>query len=138
MSLSTIYVSDAIKNNNACGCVVPIPYMILILSSLGLFIGSLASYILISKFSREKKAISKDIEITLKFFSPDEQTIMRELIKNKDGLPQSIFEKETGLHRVKVHRVIEKLLSKGLIEKRTVGRTNKISLSEELKSIFQH
>jgi len=133
---TTMYVSDAIRNNNACGCVIPIPYMILILSSLGLFVGSLSSYLLISKHLKEKKQMIKNIEFTLKFLDNDERKLITELIKNKGSLNQSEFEKLTGLYRVKIHRVIEKLLLKELIQKTSNGKVNKIELYPELKEIF--
>ena len=133
---SSIYVSDAIKNNNACGCVIPIPFMILILSSLGLFSGCLSFYILISKHLKEKREITKNIEFTLKFLDGGERIIINELIKNKGGLNQSKFEKLTGLHKVKIHRIINRLESKGLIEKNNIGKVNTIKLCNELKEVF--
>ncbi len=136
VSFSALYVSDAIKNNNACGCVIPIPYMILMLSSLGLFIGSLAFYILISKHLNEKKEISKNIELTLKFLEKNEKSIVRSLIKNKEPIQQSKLESETGMHKVKIHRTLDKLIQKGIIEKLQEGKINKIKLKEELKDIF--
>ncbi|MCK4521098.1 MAG: hypothetical protein KAU20_00870 [Nanoarchaeota archaeon] len=136
ISFSAIYVSDAIKNNNACGCVLPIPYMILILASLGLFVGSLSFYILVSKHIKEKKESTKNIEFTLNFLEKDEKTIIEELIKNKGQLNQSKFEKLTNLHKVKIHRIIDKLNSKGLIRKVSAGKTNNIIVSDQLKEIF--
>ena len=136
VSFSALYVSDAIKNNNACGCVIPIPYMILILSSLGLFVGSLSFYILTSKHLKEKKQMTKNIDITLKFLQTDERKVMEALIKSNGELAQSAFDKITGLHKVKVFRTIDKLASKGLISKTAQGKTNKIILVPELKEIF--
>lgn len=136
LSFSIIYVSDAIKNNNACGCVIPIPYMILLLSSMGLFVGCFSSYFLIAKQIKENKEINKNIEITLGFLDKNERSIVKELIKNKGRLNQSEFEKVTGLNRVKVHRILQKLLSKGLVEKTSIGKSNVVQLREELKSIF--
>ncbi|MCK5281970.1 MAG: hypothetical protein KAK00_01045 [Nanoarchaeota archaeon] len=136
VSFSMIYVSDAIKNNNACGCVIPIPYMILMLSSLGLFIGSLSSYLLISKHLRDRGELDKNLEFTLNFLDNDERKIMNQLIENKGELNQSKFEKLTGLHKVKIHRILDKLKGKGLIVKETNGKANKINMKEELKNIF--
>ena len=136
VSFSVIYVSDAIKNNNACGCVIPIPYMILILSSLGLFVGSLSFYILISKHLRERKERGKNMEFTLKFLDNDERMIVAELIKKNGEMNQSGFEKVTGLHKVKVHRILDKLKGKGIVVKTSAGKTNKVKLCNELKEIF--
>ena len=133
---STLYVSDAIRNNNACGCVIPIPYMILLLSSLGLFAGCFVFYILTSKYLKEKKVLTQNIGVTLNFLENDERKIIKELVRSKGKLNQSEFEKLTGLHKVRVHRIIEKLKSKDLIKKTTVGKINKIELADELREIF--
>jgi len=136
VTFSSLYVSDAIKNNNACGCVIPIPIMIIILSSLGLFIGSLAYYFLVSRYAKEKKTINKDIKLTLNFLEPNEKILIRELIKNKKGVKQAELEKLTGFHRVKVHRLLDKLVKKGVIEKKAIGKIKIIELDPHLKEIF--
>jgi len=136
VSFSSLYVSDAIKNNNACGCVIPIPFMILILSSLGVFVGSLSYYFITSWYSSEKKAIGKDIQLTLNFLEPSEKTVVKELIKNNGEVKQAELEKLTGFHKVKVHRILKKLLKKGVIEKESVGKIKNIKLNPSLKEIF--
>lgn len=136
LSFSVIYVSDAIRNNNACGCVIPIPYMILILSSLGLFIGSLSSYILVSKNLRYKKEKNKNIKSSLRFLEEEERKIVEELIKSEGELMQANFEQKTGMHRVKVHRVINKLINKKIIEKQSNGKVKRIVLSKDIKDAF--
>jgi uncharacterized membrane protein len=136
VAFSTLYVSDAIKNNNACGCVIPIPYMILILSSLGIFVGSAAYYFTVSKYIKEGKTRNKNIEFTLNFLEPQEKAIIKELLKDKKGLKQSQLEKQTGFHKVKIHRIVNKLKTKGIIEKKANGKINIIELSPELKEIF--
>jgi len=133
---SSIYVSDAIKNNNACGCVIPIPYMILILSSLGLFTGSIAFYLIISQHIKEKKTMTKNLSFTLKFLETHERLIIKELIKHKGRISQSQLQTITRLHRVKIHRILEKLLAKGIIKKSSKGQTNVIQLAEELQEVF--
>lgn len=136
VAFSSLYVSDAIKNNNACGCVIPIPFMILILSSLGIFVGSLLSYFTASKYLKERASMDKNTEVALNFLNPDERVIVKQLIANKPGLKQSEFEKLTGMHKVKIHRILQKLKSKNIIEKEDSGKTNKIRLKEELVRLF--
>jgi len=136
VAFSTLYVSDAIKNNNACGCVIPIPYMILILSSLGIFVGSAAYYFTVSKYVKEGKTRNENINYTLNFLEPKERKLVNELIKSKSGLKQSELEKLTGFHKVKVHRILHKLEASGIIKKETKGKINKISLDPHLKAAF--
>ncbi len=136
VTFSSLYVSDAIKNNNACGCVIPIPFMILILSSLGVFVGSLSYYFIASRYAKEKKVIDKDIQLTLNFLEPSEKTIVKELIKNNSGIKQAELEQRTGFHRVKVHRILKKLLRKGIVEKESIGKIKKVRLNPHLNEIF--
>ena len=136
VAFTSLYVSDAIKNNNACGCVIPIPFMILILSSLGIFIGSFSYYFVASRYIKEKKEINENIDHTLNFLDKDERKIVEELIKKKDGLKQSDLERLTGLHRVKVHRVVKRLVAKKVIEKEKIGKLTKIKLTPILMDLF--
>ncbi|MBD3310024.1 winged helix-turn-helix transcriptional regulator, partial [Candidatus Woesearchaeota archaeon] len=136
LTFSMLYVSDAIKDNNACGCVIPIPYMLLLLSSLGLFVGSLSFYILISKHLKESRKMGRNAELTLNFLDDDERMIIRELIRNKGVMPQSELDEHTGMHRVKVHRVLNRLEDKGIITKIDLGKANRIRLAEGLVEIF--
>lgn len=136
LSFTVIYISDAIKNNNACGCVMPIPYMVLILVFLALFIGCLVFYILVAKHLREKKEIGKNIDFLLNFLDKDERKIVKALIDSKGKMNQSDIDEKTGFHRVKVHRVLLKLIRKGLVVKEGNGKTNKIALCNELMNLF--
>lgn len=131
VSFTALYVSDAIKNNNACGCVIPIPYMILLLSSLGLFVGSLSVYFLLAKFIREKKDFKRVLKLSLRFLEADEQKIVRALISSTGSLPQAKLDVATSLHRVRVHRAVEKLVSRGIVTKQRHGRTNTIVLADD-------
>ncbi len=133
----TLYISDAIKNHNACGCLIPIPYMILILSSLGIFVGSLAYYFIASGFRKEKIALNQGVEKTLSFLESDERKIVKALIGKKDGLKQSELDNATGFNNVQIHRILKKLEQKGVIVKESKdSRVKTIKLNEELRDVF--
>lgn len=134
---SSLYVSDAIQEGQACGCVIPIPYMILILASLGLFCGSLASYILLGRFSEERKVVDKGVWYTLNFLPTDEREVLRTIIDHTDTLLyQSRLERKVGMDRVKLHRTLGRLVRKGLVRKEREGKRNRIILDERLKGVF--
>ncbi|MBT3297897.1 hypothetical protein HN385_03160 [archaeon] len=136
VSFLTIYVSSAINRGDACGCFIPIPYMILILSSLGLFVGFFSFYFIVSKQIKEKKDFTKNINELLNFLEFDERMVINILIKNKGKLNQSKFEIESNFHRVKIHRIIEKLSVKGIIIKTKIGKINKIELNPSINELF--
>jgi uncharacterized membrane protein len=131
LSITTIYVSDAIQNNNACGCVIPIPYMILILASLGLFVGFFSAYLLLQR----EESTHEQVRETLRFLPTEERKVVQVL--SKGDLRQAELEKVTGLHKVKLHRTIRKLKEKDIVEKKRSGKINTISLKEDLKGLFQ-
>ncbi|MCF7799105.1 hypothetical protein K9M74_04330 [Candidatus Woesearchaeota archaeon] len=136
VAFAALYVSDAIKNDDACGCVIPIPYMILLLSSLGLFVGFLSVYFLMSRLIREKKDFKRVLKLSLQFLEVDERKIVHVLILNKGTFPQAKLDTKTNLHRVKVHRAIEKLVARGIVVKEERGRTNTILLTEDFADLI--
>ncbi|MBN2566765.1 MarR family transcriptional regulator [Candidatus Woesearchaeota archaeon] len=133
---SSLYVSDAIRNNNACGCVIPIPYMIIILSSLGLFVGSLSYYIIGAKHVRDMSRIGRDVKATLRFLPPDERVVIDALISQQGSMRQSAIAATTGLDKVRVHRVIGRLESKRIVEKTDEGACKRVSLIPDLIEVF--
>ena len=136
VSFISHYVSDVIDQGMACTCIVPIPIMILLLSSLGVFVGSLSYYLLSSKFVKERKEYSKDINITLRFLNNDERKIVETIINNKGEINQSELIKNTGINKVKVSRLLNKLIERNIITKKLVGKINKIYIHEDLKKLF--
>ena len=110
--------------------------MILLLSSLGVFIGSLSYYLLSSKFVKERKEYSEDINLTLRFLNNDERKIVETVINNKGEINQSKLIKNTDLNKVKVSRIINKLIEKEVITKKVIGKINKIYLHEDLQKLF--
>jgi len=77
---------------------------------------------------KERKKIIASVSDSL--LLPDEQEIFKLLRLEKSGLTQSKLVIESGLSKVKVHRIIKKFESKGLIEKHKYGATNKLFLKE--------
>ncbi len=57
-----------------------------------------------------------------------EEKSIYEILKKNNGIYQSDLIKETGFSKVKITRVLDKLESKGVIERRRRGMTNAIFL----------
>ncbi|MBN2421725.1 HTH domain-containing protein [Candidatus Woesearchaeota archaeon] len=136
VSLTILYVDNAIMRGNACGCIIPIPIMMVILSSLGIFVGSFTSYYLTGKHNKEKKDFKKNIESILGFLEKEPKLIIQKIIENKGKINQSDIEKKTNLSRVKIHRIIKKLKLKNIIFIEKNGKSNIVKLSDELYSLF--
>lgn len=80
--------------------------------------------------AKETKELKKDVIDSM--ILPDEKLMIKELEKNNGELTQSELVKKIGLSKVKVHRIIKRLESLGIIRKRHYGVTNKIKLEKIL------
>ncbi|MCD6590578.1 MAG: winged helix-turn-helix transcriptional regulator [Candidatus Aenigmarchaeota archaeon] len=130
VALSSFYVQIQIETGNICGCVIPIYLFIPLLASIGLFIGTMFYYLLSPKFEK----IEKDVILNL--FDSDEKIIVETLIKNHGKATQAKITKSTGLSKVKVHRVLERLENKNVISKKKERKVNIITLNKDLLRIF--
>lgn len=133
-SFLSIYVSDLINKGDVCGCFIPVPIMILLLSSLGVFVGSFVSYFLIGKIKKEERSYKEFVSKVKKFIDKvldmDERKVMSELIEKKE-VNQSYFNKLFDGNRVKAYRIIKKLEDKGLVERVKNGKVVKIKIRKE-------
>jgi len=130
VALSSFYVQIQIETGNICGCVIPIYLFIPLLASIGLFIGTMFYYLLSPKFEK----INEDVILNL--FDSDEKIIVETLIKNHGKATQAKITKLTGLSKVKVHRVLERLENKNVISKIKERKVNIITLNKDLLRIF--
>jgi len=131
VSIISLYVQTEISYGNACGCAIPIPLFIPFIASVGLFIGTMIYYFLSPKF--EKKKIDK--KFFLNFFEGEERKVF-EIILNKKEANQTEIVKESNLSKVKVSRILKKFENRGLIEKLSIGKINKVRLKKEILELL--
>lgn len=143
VTFTSVYVSDVLINQNACGCVIPIPLMLVILSSLGLFVGFITSFVFTKKINKETQDMTKEKKILriifLKQFDPEERKVIEYLIQNKGNTTQSEMSKLLN-DRVKAYRIIKKLDKRGIIKiknNNNSNKTNLISLTEEIYNLLK-
>ena len=132
VAASSLYIQIQIESGQMCGCVIPLYIFIPFLSSLGLFIGTLAYYLL--RPASEKKIHIE--QIVPLFLDKDEAAVMKEVLKEKKITQVSLM-KRTGMDKVKIFRVIERLRQRGIIEKKPYGKTNIIKLSGEIEKSIE-
>jgi hypothetical protein len=102
--------------------------LILLFSGIVLLLGGVSIWSL----TREKELVSVKEKITSLLLLPEERKIIEELKKFNGDVTQSQLVKRTGLSKVKVHRIINKLAAKGIIKKYQYGVTNKIILEKDV------
>ena len=75
-------------------------------------------------------------KILLKFLNYNENRVMKKLIDNHGSILQSEISRMPNMGKVKAHRVLNDMKTKGLVDLEQYGKTNKISLSEDVRRIF--
>lgn len=136
-SASTVfYIREKYGASDSCGCWISLPFVMILLSSAGIFVGAIIYYLLAKSFFKEKKNIKASLQKTLNFLETEEKTIVKALIENKGKITQNKLNKITGIDSVKLHRRVTALVAKGICQKEKHGMTNMIILDDDLKNIF--
>lgn len=103
----------------------------IIISFLGSVISIFAGLSLLDLLrKKERKEITKDVVDSM--ILPDEKIVIKELENNNGELTQSDLVRKTKLSKVKVHRIVKRLESLGIVSKYPYGVTNKIKLEKSL------
>ncbi len=83
---------------------------------------------------------TKDLEATTKtliqFLNKDEKKVVEKLIKEKGKCLQSEITRLEGLGKVKSHRILQKLLERGVIEIEEHGKTNIVRFSKTIQEVL--
>jgi len=96
----------------------------------------------ISKFFNKNNIISKanvkkgnDVNLILKFLNPNERKIIEKLIDSNGRVLQAEINRMDGMTKLKTHRAVKELERKGIIKRESLGKTNRIILSDDIKDI---
>ncbi|GEM_PF-4733579 len=136
-----------------CGCHRMLPnQLFLILAVLLIISVTLFSYYFLSKrmerkidsqiemlskiiSKREKK--EKENKSLLKFFRDTERIVIEALIENGGKMLQSDLSKMKNMTKLKVHRAIKSLESKGVVKTESQGKTNKVTLVKGVRELLE-
>ncbi len=77
---------------------------------------------------RPKEKIEEKIDI----LKEDEQLILR-MVAEKEGIAQREIQRETDFSKTKVSKILAELEKRGVVRKQSIGKKNKIYLTEKLK-----
>jgi len=137
ISLASLYTQRVVACGEAQTCTIPLPFLIPIIASVSLFVGSLMSYFMVGRLSEKDKSIRDCSGFIEKLFNSEEYKILKLISKNNE-VSQAKLVQETKLPRLKVFRIIEKLKEQGIIEKeKKNGKLRIIKMDEELKYLFK-
>lgn len=83
--------------------------------------------------NNEDRGYSKPMEIAIRLLAPDERRVVDSLVKAGGAMLQKDISWELGFSRVKTHRVLVKLLRRGVVTAEKYYNTNRIQLADWLK-----
>lgn len=75
---------------------------------------------------------NKSLEVALKLMEPDERRVVETLIKAGGSMLQKDISYELKISRVKTHRILVKLINRGIVIAEKKFNTNNIKLAEWL------
>ena len=85
----------------------------------------------------ETKNVEKSCKtVILKFLNYNENKVLKKLIEHNGNVLQSEISRLPNMGKVKAHRVLKDMEIKGIISIEKYGKTNRITLSEDVKKLF--
>jgi uncharacterized membrane protein len=122
----------------------PTSFMIPLFSFAGLIVGAAVYYIMSEKTEKQEKVIvktrraaKKNTKIILKFLTHQERKVVEKLMENKGKIRQYELSYLPDLGKVRTHRILKNLQTKGVITRERFGKVNKIALNKELYEVLK-
>ena len=107
-------------------------YFIPVIGFSGLLVGTLVYYILSEKIVLREKQLESNTKIILKLLDSKEKFVIEKLLDENGKVYQSELNYLPGMTKVKTHRILEKLKSRGIIKKEKLGKINMIRLEDSI------
>ncbi|MFH1391010.1 MAG: hypothetical protein ABIH20_01730 [Candidatus Diapherotrites archaeon] len=104
-----------------------------IMLSLALLVGAGTYYLMAQQVEFKDKSLKKNTDVILKLLNPDEKKLVNLLLDNNGKILQAEVTRLPGMTKVKSHRVVQKLIDRGVLEKESVGKTNVLKFTDEVK-----
>ena len=67
-------------------------------------------------------------EILLKAMSPEEKKVLNVLVAHQGKYLQKYVVQESGLSRLKTHRIVARFAQRGIVTVKEIGNTNEITM----------
>lgn len=99
---------------------------------LGFVFGIIASFLYFERKAEIPIPKADKTESILLLLNPSERKVIKKLVDEQGSALQSDISRLEGLGKVKAHRVVEKLIRRGVIEKEQKGKTNILKLKKEI------
>jgi hypothetical protein len=107
--------------------ILPLIISVAVLAGAGIY------YFMSGQIEKKQLVVKNNIDILLKFLNVDERKLVNLLIENNGKVLQAELTRLPGMSKVKSHRIVQRLIDRGVIEKETLGKTNIIKFTKEIK-----
>ncbi|MBI4044727.1 MAG: hypothetical protein HY392_03385 [Candidatus Diapherotrites archaeon] len=101
--------------------------------SFAIVVGAGTYYLMSSKVESKDKSLKKNTGTLLKMLNADESKVVNVLLENHGHALQAEITRLPGMSKVKSHRVVQKLIDRGVLIKEDFGKTNKIKFTPEIQ-----
>jgi uncharacterized membrane protein len=78
--------------------------------------------------------VANSCDVLLKTMTPEEQKVLSVLVAHNGKYLQKYVVKESGLSRLKTHRIVARFAERGIVTVKEFGNTNEIVVSDWVKS----
>ena len=136
VSIASLYTEKMITCGRAQACLIPISFLIPIVGSIGLFIGTLVYYLMSGKIERKTINLEDCSKIVEKLLSDEERKVLK-ILASYDKISQARIAKMIGLSRLKVFRIVERLKEKGILEKENEGKARIVRLNPAVRNFLR-
>lgn len=118
LGLLFAYVSGAYSSTTG----EQLPFEVYIISAVSIVLGAFIAFLF------QKKRGSGELERVLKILPYDERIVVKTLLDNDGKIEQNYLVVLSGFGKVKISRIVSKLESRGVLEKKNLGNTNYLML----------
>lgn len=110
-------------------------HFMVVMGVFGVLSGLTVYGILNSTIEKQKRMAKTNVEIILKFLPEEDREVVR-LIMGKGGMTtQSEIARLPGMSRLKAHRTVKRLESRGIVHVEKNGKINMVRIVDELKEL---
>ncbi len=110
-------------------------YFMVLMGVFGVFSGLVVYSIMNATIEKQKKAVKTNIDIIMKFLTPEDREIVNLLLEKDGRSTQSEIARLPGMTRLKAHRIVKKLEERGIVHVEKYGKINMIRVVDELRGV---
>ncbi len=101
----------------------------------GLGSGLIVYSLLNAQLEKQKQVVKTNLDIIMKFLSPEDREVLRLLLDKEGMTTQSEIARLPGMSRLKAHRIVKKLEGRGIVHVEKYGKINMVRMVDELRDI---